>query len=234
MWTWIRGEVRYSIQKMPDGTQYVEVDTDQDIFDGVDLKDYPRIVAKYIRDHFRGTPIQPGIIANRRSSNEYAGRRGYMTDDVYEAKVRAATELDNLMAISVLIADRVSDDGTHPEAVNGWSYYRTIFKVNGRWFEGTMNIMNRQYYSVFYDMKSIKDITGARSASNRITTGNVFTGSVAQNQTGINGQNGQNGVRKSMTALDQEYMDAVEAGDMETAARMVEEAAKQAGYKERH
>ncbi len=52
-------------------------------------------------------------------------------------------------------------------------------------------------------------------------------GSILQNHTD---ENGQNGKQHSMTALDQEYMDAVRQGDMAAAARMVEEAAKQARY----
>ena len=53
-------ETEVAIQSMSDGTQYVEVDTDQDIFDGVPLSEYSKVVAKYIRDHFRGTPILEG------------------------------------------------------------------------------------------------------------------------------------------------------------------------------
>ena len=44
------------------------------------------------------------------------------------------------------------------------------------------------------------------------------------------GQTGQNGVRHSIDEADQAYMSAVERGDMETADRMVEEAAAKAGY----
>ena len=39
---------RFSIREFADGTYYVEVDTDQDIFEGADRSEYGRIARKYI------------------------------------------------------------------------------------------------------------------------------------------------------------------------------------------
>ena len=210
-----RGQVRYSIQSMSDGTQYVEVDTDQDIFDGVPLEDYGRVIGRYMRDHFRGTQLTIAgnqIRVTRKGVGEYTGRRGYMTDDLYEAKERAGTVLDNMMQVATLIKDNVPDDGTHPEAVGGWGYYRVLFMAKGRMYEGTINVMNRQHDKVFYDIKPIRDITGASSANNRITTSNASTVSVQQNQPNVNDQTGQSGVRRSIDEADRAYMAAVERG----------------------
>ena len=46
-----------SLQTMADGTRYVRVDTDQDIFDGHDVSEYPAIVKDYIKRRFRHTVV---------------------------------------------------------------------------------------------------------------------------------------------------------------------------------
>ena len=220
---------RVAIQSMSDGTQYVEVDTDQDIFDGVPLSEYSKVVAKYIRDHFRGTPILEGttIRTTAKSANEYAGRRAFMDDSLFEAKGRAAAEIGNMMRIAIPVAlGKQNTKQKHKDTIS-WDYYKVIFRVNGRWFEGIINIKNRQYDRIFYDMKPVRDITDTRGASYSIMTGDVSTDSVAQNQQGNNGQTGQRNSRKSLAAMDREYMAEVERGI--GTGRMVRQAAKAAG-----
>lgn len=47
-------ESKFSIQQDSNGNNYVEVDTDQDIFDGIDEKDYNKIAKMYITDYLMG------------------------------------------------------------------------------------------------------------------------------------------------------------------------------------
>ena len=49
-------ETKFSIRENKGG-KYVEVDTDQDIFENISKKEYPRVVEKYITSRFRGTVI---------------------------------------------------------------------------------------------------------------------------------------------------------------------------------
>ena len=95
-------EMRYSIQ---DGK--VVVDTDQHIFDGVERKDYGRIVRAYMRENFRGKEIA-GTMFTKTSekeytSSEYAKRLLRKKQGTYDAKMRASTELDNMLRISEYI-----------------------------------------------------------------------------------------------------------------------------------
>ena len=135
-----------------------------------------------------------------------------------------------MMRIAIPVAlGKQNTKQKHKDTIS-WDYYKVIFRVNGRWFEGIINIKNRQYDRIFYDMKPVRDITDTRGASYSIMTGDVSTDSVAQNQQGNNGQTGQRNSRKSLAAMDQDYMAAVESGDTQTAQRMMEEAAEKAGY----
>ncbi len=112
-------------------TQYVNVDTDQDKFEGITPRQYPSAINKYMRKHFRGVYPTADTTAyvGRTDIDEYShpANRG-MTANNYNAKLKAGTELDRLLKISKYLGHR-EDDGRHPEATNGWNYYRTLFKV---------------------------------------------------------------------------------------------------------
>lgn len=61
---------RFSIQTDNKGNQYVKVDTDQDIFEGIDKKDYNKIAKMYMQDYLKGNTILAG------NDNANIGRRG--------------------------------------------------------------------------------------------------------------------------------------------------------------
>lgn len=154
-------EVKYSVRELEDGTQYVHVDTDQHLFDNVQESDYPRTARNYIRDHFRNTVIGTKVRAyvRRDSENEYTlPAKKNIDPDIYQSKMRAATELDNMLDVSSYIGHE-DDDGRHPDAVRGWDKYRTVFEVDGRFFEGTVSLKLIQKGDLFYDVNNIKDIT---------------------------------------------------------------------------
>lgn len=124
---------------------------------------------KYILDAFRGKVLPVGdgdkAFVNGRSASEYANpanRR--MPDELKSAKMRAATELDNLLAVSDKIGN-VPDDGRHPEATGGWDVYRTNFEVGGEMFSGEVKIKVTDKGRLFYDVTKIE-----RTARNRDQT----------------------------------------------------------------
>ena len=152
-----------------------------------------------------------------------------MTDTLFEAKERAAAEIRNMMKIATPVAlDQPNTKPKHKDAIS-WDYYKALFRVNGRWFEGITN-KKRRHDRVFCEMKAVRDITDTRGASYSIMIGDASANTVAQNHKGSNDQTGRSGVRHSLAAMDQDYMAAVERGDMETAGRMVEEIARKADY----
>ena len=150
--------IRFSLQTLEDGTPYVRIDTDQEQFDGLSQNEIIREARKAILEKFRGKVIgsaaNPAFV-NRQSADEYTHPAKWVQQDTHIAKMRASTELDNLLRASTLIR-HVEDDGRHERATGGWSTYRTLFSVDGQMYEGEIQIMHTERGRLFYDMTQIK------------------------------------------------------------------------------
>jgi hypothetical protein len=155
-------EMQFSKGIFPDGENYTIVDTDQHLFDGVDLKKYPKIAKRIILNKYKGQVIgvEPdSAYVNKISANEYAypAKRNNETS-IKNAKMKASTELHNLVETGKKIGHE-NDDGRHPEAIGGWDKYKSTFRIEDRFFQGELSIMITKRGRVFYDMTKIKDIT---------------------------------------------------------------------------
>lgn len=146
---------RYSVQ---DGK--VIVDTDQHIFDGVSREDYGKVVRQYMRQHFRGKEIS-GAEFTKRSEHEYT-HSGYSQsiygkrDGVYEAKMKAATELDKMISTGAFIGH---EDAKHQHEYNkeGYDRYGVKFNLGGEDFSGEMLVaIGEGNRHIFYDIVNIK------------------------------------------------------------------------------
>lgn len=152
--------VRFSIRE-EDGQRFVEVDTDQDIFEGLSGNEALKKARDYILSHFRNQYIGQGAERahiSRATADEYAhsAARKNMHTDVQNAKARVSTELDNLLSIAEYTHHK-DDDGRHKEAVHGWDYYDVQFRINGRVFEGQAVILKGDTYQRLYDVTKIKE-----------------------------------------------------------------------------
>ena len=199
---------RFSIQHMEDGTPYVLIDTEQDIFDGVDEKNYPAIARKYIMDHYRNTPIVEGSVlrATRSSAKEYTSRHGQITDTAFYSKQKAVTEVGNLVRIAEILAP-AKDNGSHSSATGGWDYGLTRFKVGNNTFSGIINIMNTPEGPVFYDITNVEDITAPKQPSEGSISGNVLKENIPQNDENSNGENGKERLSLDVSAEQQELLE---------------------------
>lgn len=185
--------IKYSIQMDHDGKQYVKVDTDQNIFEGKDIKEYPNIAKKYILQQYRdgskkiNLPTKENITVTSKTANEYSHPKNQLPLETKVSKMRASTELDNLTQISEYQYSK-KDDGRHAIAKDGWDYYKTVFEVNGIKFEGLLNIAKSGEKRTLYDITKIKRINQNRSTSaNAFSTSLVDSNnSVAQNKTKVN------------------------------------------------
>lgn len=236
---------RFSLSGLPDGTLFVEVDTDQDIFDGVDVADYPKIARKEILKRFSGRVIGAApddAFVNVRSADEYAYPADHrMNPEVKAAKMRAATELDNLMRAGRPVEEAVADDGRHEE-VKDWKYYDVTFRVGEQFFDGKINIKRNAKGRLFYDVTDIKKTAGGPATqygvdapARRYRPGsepNLAPNSEIASRSGkIPGNSGEaaSGARMDLEE-DRIYLQAVRDGDMETAERMVREREAAMGY----
>lgn len=153
----------YSIQTDNNGKQYVKVDTDQNIFEGKSPKEYTKIAKEYILNKFRNEgkkinlPTKEDIKVIRRTAEEYTHPKNKLSYSKKDSKMRASTELDNLVKISEYQYSR-QDDGRHSFAKDGWDYYKTIFEVNGKTFEGLVNIGKNGTQRTLYDITNIKEM----------------------------------------------------------------------------
>lgn len=159
----------YSIQADNNGNKYVQIDTDQDIFKGKSLSEQTKIAKRYILDNFREKGINldnENIKITMKTANEYTHPKNKLPAITKESKIKASTELDNLLNVSEYQYS-TEDDGRHPFAKDGWDYYKTTFEVNGLKFEGLINIAKSGNKKTLYDVTKIKRISQNYSASDK-------------------------------------------------------------------
>ena len=161
---------QYSLQTNPDGTRYVQIDTDQEIFKGVPRREWPKVARRYINEHFRGKTLPLGeydaASVKSKASGEYAyPRKPYPVESAeFAAKMRASTELDSLMEAAEYMYS-ADDMKNHSEATAGWDYYTVKFILGGHVFEGIINIANGENSRQFYDITKIREVPDVSTES---------------------------------------------------------------------
>lgn len=146
-----------------DGRRFVDIDQDQDRFDGHDRSEYPRIAKDIINEKFNGrvVGIDNKMFVNGSGRDEYANPSKSISGFTYEAKLRAAGEIDNLLdAVSSFKNEPDGKDGHwHPDVVGGFDHGDTLFKIGNYYFEGRVNIKNIKKGKLFKDVTKLKDVT---------------------------------------------------------------------------
>ena len=158
------GGVRASLMVFNDGNRFVEVDTDQELFDGLTIKEQQALAKKIIRDKFAGKVI--GIdnktFVNGATAKEFTHPVKNIKDElIKEAKMRASPELDNLLdaGFNFRTAKDGADGHTHKKSVGDFIYFDTIFGVNGEFYRGTINIQQVKNGKLLKDITKIENIT---------------------------------------------------------------------------
>lgn len=151
----LKDQPRFSIK---DGK--VIIDTDQHIFDSAAKSEYGRVARKYIREHFRGKVINDAaftrISENEYTMSKYTQNKYNHSDGIFNAKMRASTELDNMLRIGEYIRH---EDAKHPHSYNGNGYdrYSISFELDGITFDGQLLVaVDSNNKRTFYDIVSIK------------------------------------------------------------------------------
>lgn len=171
----LNNDTKFSIQTDINGKKYVNVDTNQDIFTGKSLAEQTKIAKKYILDNFRQNGIDVNnekINVTSKTANEYTHPKNQLPSATKTSKMKASTELNNLLSISEYKYSK-PDDGRHPLAKDGWDYYETTFKVGDNLFTGLVNIGKNGNKKTLYDITNIKRID-----QNRGTSANAFSTSL--------------------------------------------------------
>lgn len=183
----------FSLQELPNGMRYVEVDTDQHIFAGIDESRYMSTVRQYMKDHYRNRVIGNDTRAyfKRDAEGEYTNPAKHNVDEeIFMNKMRAATELDNMMDAAQYVRHEEDRHG-NDKVVGGWDYYNVIYHVNGKYYRGEIQTYNIKRGKLFHDITQIKDITAAMTSDvskghNNISSGDVFKDSLAEGKDYVN------------------------------------------------
>ena len=180
----------FSIQINSDGSKYVQVDTDQNIFEGIDKKDYNKIAKMYMQDYLMGkTQLSDNdnAIIDRKSANKYTNPGKKQQN--FDKKMQLTPELKNVLEIAQI--DSVSAPTKDTSKYRNWEYYKFKFELSGKKFEGTVNIGidsdgNKHFYEI-NKIKEVDDISGknlnrssASSINNSIASGNKDVNTTAK------------------------------------------------------
>lgn len=163
------GGTRYSLNEFADGKRFVDVQTEQSQFDGLDDKQKTKRAIQVIKEKFAGKVIgiDNRVFVNGRSAAEYGHPSKNISSDIRDAKMRASTELDNLIdaGTNFRTAPDGKDGHVHPNAVGDFQYFDTTFKVGNEYYKGTANIEPVSKGLLLKDITKIENITQDISSS---------------------------------------------------------------------
>lgn len=157
----ISGQTQFSIQQADDGSLITVIDTDQGLFLGVEPAEYSKIARAYLKEHFTGVSLpvstDDSVKLYKTAPGEYAYPNITLNKNSpeYMAKMRAATELDNLLQTAEY-SHFADDQKNHAFATHGFDYYKVNFILDGQLFSGLINIGTSDQGRVFYDITKVK------------------------------------------------------------------------------
>ena len=160
---------RFSLMQFEDGRRFVEITADTSQFDGLTKREQGRLAVKIIKEKFAGKVIglDNRVFVNGRGAGEYGFPLKELGKNEHNAKMRASTELDNLLDAGTNFRNEPdgSDGHIHEDVTGGFDYFDTLFKVGDRYYEAVINIKNVKNGKLFKDVTKIKDVTEDISSS---------------------------------------------------------------------
>ncbi len=156
---------RFSIREFKDGKQYVHVDTEQHLFEGKERSEFPSIAKKIITRRFQGKVVGKegkNMFVHAKGKGEYINSRKPIKEEyIFDSKMKAAGELDNMLEISEFLGNQPDgkDGHYHKNNIGGFDYYKILFEVEHNFFEGIINVEITKNGRQFKDITKIKDVT---------------------------------------------------------------------------
>lgn len=188
---------QYSIQTDANGNKYVKVDTDQDIFEGIDKKDYNKIAKMYIQDYLVGrTKLSNNdmTVIDRKSANKYTNPGKKQQN--FNEKMQLTPELKNVLEIAQ--KDSTSKPSKSDSKYKNWEYYKVKFEINGKMFEGLINIgLDSNNNKHFYEINKIREIDDISRTSLNGSSTSLLKYSIPSSDGTVNTQYMQNNEKNS-------------------------------------
>lgn len=214
-------QTRLSIKKI-NGKDVVVIDTDQHIFDGVERAAMGKTVRSYMKERYRGRSVN-GTAFTAQSEREYTHSRDSQrlynqTDGAYEAKMRASTELNNIIQTGELIGQETAK---HPQTINegGVKRYKISFVLDGKAFNGEMIIaIDKSGVETFYDVVKIKESESSNNAPDgAVRTNAPSTDIISNNEENVNPDSKKSGKKRYALTVDGENI----TGEVEQTKNLV-------------
>lgn len=214
-------QTRLSIKKI-NGKDVVVIDTDQHIFDGVERAAMGKTVRSYMKERYRGRSVN-GTAFTAQSEREYTHSRDSQrlynqTDGAYEAKMRASTELNNIIQTGELIGQETAK---HPQTINegGVKRYKVSFVLDGKAFNGEMIIaIDKSGVETFYDVVKIKESESSNNAPDgAVRTNAPSTDIISNNEENVNPDSKKSGKKRYALTVDGENI----TGEVEQTKNLV-------------
>lgn len=164
-------EVKYSIKTTKNGIKYIDVDTNQDVFNGINPKNYNKIAKMYINDYLRGDTTlseSDNVIIDSTGARKYTnpGKR----QSNFTEKMKLAPELKNVLEISKKINEKPKNKTT--AQYDNYEYYEFQFKIDNQSFSGIVNVgIDSNGNKHFYEINNIKKTSGISETSPNRPTG---------------------------------------------------------------
>lgn len=218
------GGTRYSLNEFADGKRFVDVQTEQSQFDGLDDKQKTKRAIQVIKEKFAGKVIgiDNRVFVNGRSAAEYGHPSKNISSDIRDAKMRASTELDNLIdaGTNFRTAPDGKDGHVHPNAVGDFQYFDTTFKVGNEYYKGTVNIEPVSKGLLLKDITKIENITQDISSSYGQNPKSTFLRDASMDSIRTDGENvkkryslKEDSTGRELTEQQQEYFEDSEVRD---------------------
>ena len=151
---------KFSIKKDANGKEYVNIDTDQHLFDGKTTDEMKAIAGEYFKNILQGKNVDR-VDINRRSQNEYLNSKytrniKKQNSELFTTKMRLTPELINALKTAQFIK---LDSTKHLKSFNkdGYYTYNVDFTLNGKTFNGKLLVAKNGDKKVFYDIVTIKE-----------------------------------------------------------------------------
>lgn len=176
---------KFSIQNN-NGNKYIKIDTDQKVFDSIDRKDYNQIAKMYMQDYLKGrTTLNENDSANigRKGINKYTNpnqQTKYLSE-----KMQLTPELKNVLEI----AEKVSEGNPTKDTTKfpNWEYYKFRFEIDGKQFEGLINIgVDKEGNKHFYEINKIHTTSNSYVSTNKSSSTDSIKNSITPQNEDVN------------------------------------------------
>lgn len=220
-----------------DGKSYWQIETDKDVFANLtNIKDLQKAAYKFILHGDKGSKIVDIIDGERlefirisASEYVYGSDSTKLTQEEYKQKMRMSTSIIDLIENASITYD-APDHKKHKLFPDGFKNYQGRVGIDATIFKYIVRVGKAKNGKIFYDICLEVDGKVPRAKRTSLIKSSTSTNSIPQNDD-LSTQNSKIVPEgKASRELDVEYLSAVERGDMETAQKMVDEAAKEAGY----